>query len=347
MKKIKIGNKNIGQGENCFVIAEIAQAHDGSLGMAHAYIDAVAEAGADAIKFQTHIADQESSKDEPWRVKFSRQDETRFDYWKRMEFTAEQWAGLKQHADEKGIIFLSSAFSLQAVDILKNLDMAAWKIASGEINNLKLLEAIGETGKPIILSTGMSAYEEIDKSVNFVKKMGNPLGILQCTTSYPTSPEKIGLNLLHEYRDRYDIPYGLSDHSATIFPGLASATLGANILELHVTMSREMFGPDVVASITTSELKQMIEGMRFIEKMNQNPVAKDLIASEFTDLRRIFTKSLFANVNLKEGSVLKEEDIILLKPGTGISADSLQNYIGREIKTNVKKGEMLKDSDFS
>ena len=346
MSSFKIAENKIGPGEPCFVIAEIAQAHDGSLGMAHAYIDAVATAGADAIKFQTHIANQESSIHEPWRVKFSKQDDTRYDYWKRMEFSVQQWAGLKKHADERGIVFLSSAFSIQAVEILKNLEMAAWKIASGEINNFKLLKAMGDTKKPIILSTGMSGYKEIDNSVNFVKEMGNALAILQCTTSYPTAPEKIGINLLHEYRDRYNIPYGLSDHSGTIYPGLACAAEGANILELHVTMSREMFGPDVVASITTNELKQLIEGMRFIEKMYQSPISKDKIAPEFDELRKIFTKSLFANKTLLKGALLKEEDIILLKPGSGIPADHLGNYLGKELNCTVEEGEMLKESFF-
>jgi len=156
----RIGPHVVGQGR-CFIIGEIAQAHDGSLGMAHAYIDAIARAGADAVKFQTHIADAESSPQEPWRVKFSRQDATRFDYWKRMEFTREQWVGLKEHAEEKGLVFLSSPFSLQAAELLDALGMVAWKVASGEINNHALLDRMAATSKPVLLSSEAMAETRI------------------------------------------------------------------------------------------------------------------------------------------------------------------------------------------
>ena len=146
----------------CFIIGEIAQAHDGSLGTAHAYIDAVAATGADAVKFQTHIASEESSALDTWRVKFSRQDATRYDYWKRMEFTAEQWAGLKQHAEEKGLVFLSSPFSLAAIDLLERLGMAAWKVASGEVTNRLFLDAMIATKKPVLVSSGMSYLAELE-----------------------------------------------------------------------------------------------------------------------------------------------------------------------------------------
>ena len=132
---IKIKGRKIGKGQPVFIIGEIAQAHDGSLGAAHAYIDAIANTGADAVKFQTHIAEAESSPRERWRVNFSYQDKTRFDYWKRMEFTLEQWKGLKKHAEEKGLIFLSSPFSSEAVEILERIGVSAWKVASGEVNN--------------------------------------------------------------------------------------------------------------------------------------------------------------------------------------------------------------------
>ena len=143
-------------GAPCTVIAEIAQAHDGSLGAAHAYIDYAARAGAHAVKFQTHIADAESTPSEPWRTRFSRQDETRLDYWRRMEFTAEQWAGLKRHADDRELLFLSSPFSMEAVALLNEVGVAGWKVASGEITNFRMLDAMASTGQPVILSTGMS-----------------------------------------------------------------------------------------------------------------------------------------------------------------------------------------------
>ena len=144
----------------CLIIGEIAQAHDGSLGTAHAYIDAVAAAGADAVKFQTHIAAAESSPSEPWRVKFSLQDATRFEYWKRMEFTEEQWIGLKEHANSRNLIFISSPFSIEAVNLLERVGVAAWKVASGEVGNAPMLSRMISTGLPIMLSSGMSSIDE-------------------------------------------------------------------------------------------------------------------------------------------------------------------------------------------
>jgi N,N'-diacetyllegionaminate synthase len=200
----------------CLIIGEVALTHDGSLGLAHAFVDAIADAGADAVKFQTHIAAAESTPSEPFRVKFSRQDQTRYDYWKRMEFTAEGWRGLAEHARERGILFLSSPFSVQAVDLLERIGMPLWKIASGETSNTTLLDRILDTGKPVLLSTGMSAVEEIDRAVARVRARHADLGVFQCTTAYPCPPEKIGLNLIPFYRERYGCWVGLSDHSATI-----------------------------------------------------------------------------------------------------------------------------------
>jgi N-acetylneuraminate synthase len=180
----------------CLVIAEVAQAHDGSLGTAHAYVDAVAKAGADAIKFQTHIASAESTPGEPWRVKFSPQDATRYDYWQRMEFTEDQWHGLAQHARDRGLQFLSSPFSVAAVDLLTRVEVAAWKVASGEVSNALLFDRMLATGWPIILSTGMSPLAEIDGVVARVNAAGDDLQEQQCTTPYHSQPQKSAVNML-------------------------------------------------------------------------------------------------------------------------------------------------------
>jgi N-acetylneuraminate synthase len=345
-KRFKIGNKAVGEGKPCLIVAEVAQAHDGSLGMAHAFIEAIASAGADAIKFQTHIADAESTPQEPWRTKFSQQDATRYDYWKRMEFTEEQWLGLKQHADERGLIFLSSPFSVDALELLTRLGVAAWKVASGETANIPLLDRMLATGLPVILSTGMSPLNEIDFAVECIKAGRAPLIVLQCTTAYPCPPEKIGLNLISEFRERYDCAVGLSDHSGTIYPGLAAVARGIQMLEVHVTFSRESFGPDVPASITTTELKQLVEGVRFIEKMMDNPVDKEVIAEEFDELRSTFTKSIVACKNLKAGSILKADDLTLKKPGTGLPPERLADIIGRRLKRSVTADTLIEESDF-
>lgn len=342
-----IGNKTVGAGKPCLIVAEVAQAHDGSLGMAHAFIDAIADCKADAVKFQTHIAAAESTPQEPWRVKFSLQDATRYDYWKRMEFSAEQWEGLKRHADQRDLIFLSSPFSLEAVDLLNRVGVAAWKVPSGETGNTPMLDSLLVTGLPVILSTGMSPLSEIDAAVDHIKSHGTPLAVLQCTTAYPCPPERIGLNLISEFRERYDCAVGLSDHSGTIFAGLAAAALGIEMLETHVTFSREMFGPDVRASITTEELSRLVEGIRFTEMMMTNPVDKEEMARELESLRNTFTKSVVARQDLPAGTILQEKHLTLKKPGTGIPADRLPELIGRRLKQTVTADSLLSDDDLN
>jgi N-acetylneuraminate synthase len=329
----------------CWVVGEIAQAHEGSLGMAHSFIDAIAEAGADAVKFQTHIAAAESTPAEPWRVKFSPQDSSRYDYWKRMEFTEEQWRGLKEHASERRLMFLSSPFSLEAVELLNRLDVAAWKVASGEVTSAAMFERMTATGRPFILSTGMSPWSEIHSAIERVRAAKRPFALLQCTSAYPCPPEKIGLNLLSEFHDRYGCPVGLSDHSGTIYPGLAAAAQGCALLEVHVTFSRKMFGPDVVASLTTAELKQLVEGVRFIEKMRSNPVDKDRQAEELAPLRRLFTKSIVARTDLPAGTVLAHSHLAFKKPGDGLPEDKAPEIIGKRLKTPVARDQQIHPGD--
>lgn len=325
----------------CLVIAEVAQAHDGSLGTAHAYIDAVARAGADAVKFQTHIAAAESTPGEPWRVRFSPQDETRYDYWRRMEFTESQWRGLKEHAEDVGLLFLSSPFSVEAVELLERIGVGVWKIASGEATGGEVLERVSRTGQPVLLSTGMSPLAEIDAAVDRIRAGGCPVAVLQCTSSYPCPPERVGLNVLDVFRERYGCPVGLSDHSGTIYPSLAAAALGASIVEVHVTLSREAFGPDVVASITTAELRQLVDGVRFIEAMLANPVDKDAAAEVAAPMRRLFTKSIVSRVALPAGTILEARHLAAKKPGTGIPAARLHEFIGKRLVRDVRQDEPL------
>jgi N-acetylneuraminate synthase len=334
-------------GAACAVVAEIAQAHDGSLGQAHAYIDCAAGAGADAVKFQTHIAAAESTAAEPWRVKFSPQDETRFDYWRRMEFSAEQWAGLKDHAEEKGLVFLSSPFSGEAVDLLRKIGMAAWKVASGELTNLPMIREMTRDGRPIMLSTGMSPITEIDAAAAIVRDAGSPLAIFQCTTRYPSPPEAIGLNVLDELRSRFGCSVGLSDHSGTIFPALAAvAAHRIEILEIHLTMSRELFGPDGPASVTPPEFRTICEGIRFIERMRAAPVDKERVDGAVAAMRGIFFKSVVAARDLPAGTVLSREDLCIKKPGTGIPAAEFDAVVGRTLGRAVERDVPLTLQDL-
>jgi N-acetylneuraminate synthase len=332
-------------GERCLIIAEVGLAHDGSLGLAHAFIDEIARGGADAVKFQTHIAAAESTPAEPFRVAFSRQDATRYEYWQRLEFTEVEWRGLADHAHEKDLLFLSSPFSEEAVALLHRVGMPMWKVASGEIGNVPLLDVMIATGQPIILSSGMSDLAELDKAVERVTKAGLPLAVLQCTTAYPCPPERVGLNMIPFFRDRYGCSVGLSDHSGTIYPGIAAATLGADVVEVHVTMSRGMFGPDVPASVTIEELRSLVDGIRFVERMRANPVEKDVVARDMAPLRAIFTKSVVARTPLATGTVLRAEHLAAKKPGTGVPAERLQEFLGRVLRRDLASDELLRLDD--
>jgi N,N'-diacetyllegionaminate synthase len=333
-------------GKGCIIVGEVAQTHDGSLGLAHAFVDAIANAGADAVKFQTHIAAAESTPAEQWRVKFSKQDASRFDYWKRMEFTEPQWQGLKEHAEERGLLFISSPFSYEAVALLERLQMAVWKVASGEVSNTGLLEAMGRTQKPIWLSSGMSNLDELDAAVALVRRLAVPVSVLQCTSMYPCPPERVGIEMLDVFRERYICPVGLSDHSGTIFPGLAAATLGCDVIEIHVALSREMFGPDVPSSVTTQELKQLVEGVRFIEAMRANTVDKNKMAEELSPLRHLFTKSVVVRTELPAGAVLLADHLTTKKPGTGIPAARLPELVGRRLRRAVDADTLLSEADL-
>lgn len=343
---IKIGQVPVGTGQPTFIVAEIAQAHDGSLGMAHAFIDAVADAGADAIKFQTHIAAEESTLDEPFRVRFSDQDSTRYAYWKRMEFTAEQWAKLAEHARNKGLVFLSSPFSPAAVRLLGSIGMDAWKVGSGEVNSEEVLEEMGKHGAPVLLSTGMSTMEEIDQSVERIRKKGLPLAIFQCTSSYPTPFEKVGLNVIGEFKRRYRCPAGLSDHSGSIYPGLAAMATGADLLEVHVIFDKRMFGPDVPASVTLEELQLLVKAKIAFHTMRQNPVDKDEMARELERTRGLFMKSLALVSDLPAGTLISEEMLTLKKPGTGIPKSEIARVMGRRLKRDVSSNRLITWDDL-
>jgi N-acetylneuraminate synthase len=222
--------------------------------------------------------------------------------------------------------------------------VTAWKVPSGEIANAALLDMMIATGLPLILSTGMSPLEEIDVAVERIKTRRVPLAVLQCTSSYPCPPEKVGLNVIPLFRERYAV--GLSDHSGTIFPSLAAATLGVQFLEVHVTLSREMFGPDVPASITTAELRQAVSGIRFIEKMMARPADKDQTARELEVVRNTFMKSVVVRTDLPVGTVLREEHLTVKKPGTGIPAARLKQLVGRQLRRAITADTLLSEEDL-
>jgi N,N'-diacetyllegionaminate synthase len=294
MSGFDISGKHIGDGAPCFVIAEVGLAHDGSLRIAHDFIDAIATTGADSVKFQCHLGDETDE----WRLIPKWTSETRQEYWKRTGFSAIEWSGLEAHAKEKGLIFLCSPFSVEAVRLLDPL-VPAWKVPSGMITNRDLINAIMFTGKLAILSTGMATDAEIDA---VMLKMGGTewAKLLRCTSLYPCPPKFLGLG--NFWQD------GLSDHSGTIYAGLAAVALGCDVLEVHVKLSEYDQGPDASSSLTIPKLKELVEGIRFIETAKANPVDKDEMAKELESMRRIFMRQPVAS-NLLSGYTPDSDDM--------------------------------------
>ncbi|MDA7639301.1 N-acetylneuraminate synthase family protein [Akkermansiaceae bacterium] len=330
-----------------FIIAEIGQAHEGSLGIAHSYIDALAETGVDAIKWQMHIADAESSIEEPFRIKFSYEDSQRFEYWRRMEFTIDQWKGLKEHCEEKGMEFICSPFSNAAVDKLEQLGVSKYKIGSGEVNNYLMLEKICNTGKTVLLSSGMSSIAELQESVEFVQSYKNDLVLFQCTTAYPTAPKDWGLNVLSDLKSRFRLPIGFSDHSGGITACTAAAALGAEYLEFHVVFDKRMFGPDTPASLTIDEVHELCRAVREVKTALLYPVDKNE-NSQYSKLKDIFEKSLAVNKDLKLGDTLDFDDLEAKKPKTqGIDSSRFKEVLGKKVTKDLKAWSFLREEDIS
>lgn len=328
------------------IIAEIGQAHEGSLGLLHSYIDAVAPTGANTIKFQTHLASAESSREEEFRVNFSSQDKSRYDYWKRMEFTLDQWRGIKKHCEDVGLNFLSSPFSCEAVDLLLSIGLKRFKIGSGDTINYLMLDKILDQKASVILSTGLCTNAELDETVKRIKTRSNPLTILQCTSNYPTSPEQIGLNQIKRLKDRYNVPVGLSDHSGAIYASLAAVSLGATQIEVHVVFDKAMFGPDTSSSITINELSNLVQGSHYIYKVLQNPIDKDVVINKQT--RKVFGRSLAVNKNLAKGSIIEINHLESKKPGgLGIPPRCYEQVLGKTLLHDLKMNNYLNWSDLN
>jgi len=329
-----------------YIIAEIGQAHDGSLGVLHSYIDAVADTGVDAIKFQTHIAEAESSALEGFRINFSYEDKTRFDYWKRMSFNFSQWQEIKAHCDRVGLDFLSTPFSNQAVEWLASLDMKMFKVGSGDVSNYLMLDKIGKTKKPIILSSGLSSLGDIQGSLEFLSRYENDVAVLQCTTKYPTAFEDVGLNVMTDIRKRFNVKTGLSDHSGSIFPALAAASLGADFIEVHTVFDRRMFGPDSTSSLTIDELKQMVTGVRSVEKMLSVTIDKSLPLIE-PSLKTLFGKTLCINKNKRAGSIITIDDLDGKKPaGQGVAVTEFDKVVGKTLTREIQQWEFIQEADY-
>lgn len=342
-----IGDKKIGRGQRCFIIAEIAQAHDGSLGMAHAYVDAAADAGADAVKFQTHIADAESTVDEKFRVKPGPQDRSRYDYWRRMEFSPNQWRELAKHAKQRGLIFLSSPFSEAAVHLLQQLNMAAWKIGSGEAASGVLLDyLLKQTKEPILLSTGLCRWLEIDKMVGKIQKANRSFAIFHCVSEYPTPLRRSGLNLLAEYQAKYRVPVGLSDHSGTVHPALAAIAHGASLLEMHLILDRKIHGPDASSSLTIDQFRIVRDFAEAWWIFHKNPAQKHSLGKKTIKMRECFGKSLALREFCPAGTILTPELLCYKKPGSGIPPERRRDLLGKTLIKAKRPDELLRWKDL-
>ena len=332
--------------ESPVLVAEIGQAHDGSLDTAHAYIDAVADAGFDGVKFQTHLAEQETTRQDEFRVRKTRRDEDRFDYWKRMEFSEIEWCGLGEHAKSRNLLFISSVFSTGALVLLRNAPLDAVKVASGDVANTELLEDIARTGKPVVLSSGMSRWRELDYAVRLLRDSCSQLVILQCTSKYPTPLSETGVNLIETIKERYKLPVGLSDHSGSIFPGMFAMSVGIAMLEVHVVFDRRCFGYDVSSSLTFDEVKILSEYKQAVNEMTKSQLDKDQVADELPEIRKLFSRSVGIKQDLKVGTVLSKDLMIPKKPGSGIPYQSVDKLVGRVLVKDVHKNRLLSWEDM-
>jgi len=323
-----------------FTIAEIGQAHDGSLGLAHAFIDAVAKTGCSAIKFQTHIAQAESSIHEPFRIQFSKQDETRMDYWKRMEFTLEQWRELKTHCDEVGLEFMSSPFSNAAVDVLEEVGVKRYKVGSGEVNNFVLLEKIAKTGKPIIISTGAASLDEIDESYNHAIKCGaKDITLMYCVSNYPSKNSDFNLNNIKILKKKFNCKIGFSDHSKDNRIAIAAVAAGAEFVEKHIALDRQKKGFDIDFSLKGKEIKQFRQDIDLAGALFN----KKYFFRNHSEIKsRIHRRSIFISRNIIKGEKFTDDNIKRIRPGYGLEPKYYEKILNRKSPMNLFKGEPLK-----
>lgn len=325
------------------VIAEIGSVHDGSFGNAMALIDLAHDVGADAVKFQTHIAAAETTRDAPNPPYFK--GEPRFEYFERTAFSIDQWKELREHARGKRIKFGSSPFAVEAVEMLEEIDVDFLKIASGEVTNTILLERCAESSIPIYLSSGMSNWEELDRAVEILSKGQGGLTVLQCTSAYPCPNEKVGLNVMSEMQDRWNVPVGFSDHTEGLSAAIAATTLGAAVIEKHLTFSRKMYGSDASLAALPELFSQLTEAVKGVNCMMENPIDKDNL-SDFISMKQTFEKSIVANKDLKKGTVIDRSMIAMKKPGTGLSSKHLDKVIGAKLIKDVNSDHLFNSKDF-
>lgn len=342
LNKIKtIFNKEKAK-NNCFIIAEIGQNHNGSIKAAKNYINHAAKCGFDAVKFQYHIAEEESTYDEVFRSPILGY-KTRIDYWKKTSFNLKQWKQLKRYAEKKKLVFFASFFSLKAYQNLKKINIKLFKIASGEFLNDQLIKKLDKSDY-YIASTGLSTVDSIQK---FIKKNKfKKLAILQCTSRYPTPIDQSGLNLIKQFKKKFNCVIGFSDHSGDKEIAKASIALGANILEFHLKDKKKIISPDNLVSLNIKEAKEIINYKNFFYNIKNSSFSKKKLPKDILKNLFHFTKSISLNRDIKKNEKIYLKDIKFKKPGTGFKSNMIRKIIGKKAKKNLSKFRILKKGDF-
>ena len=338
MKPMLIANKLIGRDQPCFIIAEAGVNHNGDIKLAKQLIDVAADAGADAVKFQTFHADnivtRDAEKAEYQKITTS-SDESQYDMIKKLELPDAAFRELSDYARDKGIIFLSTPFDEESVDLLDDIGVPAFKIPSGEITNFPLLKKIAEKHRPIILSTGMATLGEVEEALLYLKEMGSKdVILLHCTTSYPAPFDSVNLRAMNTLRCAFKVPVGYSDHTEGITIPIAAVAMGARVIEKHFTIDRTLQGPDHQASIEPHELMAMVKGIRDVERALGDGMKKPTPEEEV--IKKIARKSIVVKQPIQSGKILTYNDITLKRSRTGLQPKYLEQIIGMKINKNMQ-----------
>jgi N-acetylneuraminate synthase len=338
---VQIGTRTLAAGRPALVIAEIGNNHDGSIRQAEQLIDAAADVGVDAVKFQTHIAEAEMLPSTPTPPHF---DEPRYAFTQRMELSLDDHVRLKERAERRGLIFFSSPFSVEAVEMLERVGVELYKVASGEVTNPPLLEAIAATGKPALVSSGMSGLDEVRAAVETLRAGGCDVLVLQCTSAYPCPPERVDLRAMVALGEQLQCPVGLSDHTADVWTSVAAVALGAVAVEKHFTLSKRLYGPDHHASLEPEQLAQLVRGVREVEAALGS--AEKVHDPSLDPVRATFEKSVVTRRAVPAGAVIGAADLTTKRPGTGIPAVRLGDVVGRVAARDLEANVLVEDADL-
>ncbi|MHA1597314.1 MAG: N-acetylneuraminate synthase [Alphaproteobacteria bacterium] len=343
---------SFGPGEACFVIAEAGVNHNGDLDTALALVDAAADAGADAVKFQTFSATRLVTADAPMAdyqkaayQKTGGDVETQADMLARLELDSDAHRALMAHAAKKDILFLSSPFDEESADFLDGLDICAFKIPSGELTNHAFLAHVAAFGRTMIVSTGMANMDEVIDAVDVIGRAGNPeLALLHCVSAYPAEPDDCNLLAMMAMMEAFPVAVGWSDHTRGADVCLAAVALGADIIEKHLTLDRSMVGPDHAASMTPDEFAAMVASIRTVERALGDGVKQPRPVE--SDVATVARKSLIAARDIASGETLRAGDVVIRRPGTGIPPYMLGAYTGRSLTSDVQAGSVLSEDMF-